>query len=68
MVVAVHNEHTGAGGDGGADGGAQHIPLHAQGDAQRRIAQRDNEVHQRAELVHIFGSKNLIAQHLDVGP
>ena len=67
-IVAVHNEHACTGGDGRADGCAKDAPFHAQGDAEDDVGQGNDEVHQRAEPVHILSTENFIPQHLNVGP
>lgn len=67
-VIAVHNEHSRAGGDGCADGCAQNTPFHAQGDAEDNVGQGDDEIYQGAEFVHILSPEDFIAQHLYVGP
>lgn len=55
-------------GNGGADGGAQPLPFHTQGDGDGGVAQRHPQIYQRAELVHVLGPLDLDAHSLHVGP
>lgn len=68
-VVPVHQKHLAHdGGDHGADGGADPLPPHTQGDADEGVAHSHRRIHKGAEAVHIHGRLYFNAQSLAVAP
>ena len=69
IVVAVHQEHVAhQRGDRRADGRAQPLPFHTQGDGDHDVAHQYAQIDQRTVFVHILGTLYLDTHGLYVGP